>query len=181
MKKICKSCNVNKEIKEFHKDKNNSTGFHSKCKECRKDITKKDYIKNSFRRKKVANDYYYKNKSKVLKSNLEYQKKKLLTDIKYKLTRNLRNRLYYALKNKNWKKDTHFTSYIGCTKEDLVMYLESRFQNGMSWDNYGDWHIDHRVPLSSARSTDEMYKMCHYTNLYPMWAEDNIRKSNHVK
>ena len=48
----------------------------------------------------------------------------------------------------------------------------------MSWDNYGKWHIDHIIPLSSANSEDDIYKLCNYTNLQPLWAEDNLKKSN---
>ena len=50
----------------------------------------------------------------------------------------------------------------------------------MSWDNYGKWHIDHIIPLSSANSEDDIYKLCHYTNLQPLWAEDNLKKSNKI-
>ena len=49
-----------------------------------------------------------------------------------------------------------------------------------SWDNYGKWHIDHIIPLSSANNEDEVYKLCHHTNLQPLWAEDNLRKSNKI-
>jgi hypothetical protein len=50
----------------------------------------------------------------------------------------------------------------------------------MSWDNYGKWHIDHIIPLSSANNEDEVYKLCHHTNLQPLWAEDNLKKSNKI-
>jgi hypothetical protein len=58
----------------------------------------------------------------------------------------------------------------------LKIYLEEKFIDGMSWENQGKWHIDHILPLSSATNEDELYKLCHFTNLQPMWATDNIRK-----
>lgn len=69
---------------------------------------------------------------------------------------------------------------MGCSGQELKRYLESKFQPGMSWDNYGvhGWHIDHIVPLSSFNLSDpeDYKKACHYTNLQPMWAIDNIKK-----
>jgi hypothetical protein len=50
----------------------------------------------------------------------------------------------------------------------------------MSWENRDEWHIDHIIPLSSANSEEELYKLCHYTNLQPLWAEENIKKSNKI-
>ena len=71
---------------------------------------------------------------------------------------------------------------MGCSIESLISHLESQFKDGMSWDNYGyyGWHIDHIIPLSSVSSEDEVYKLCHYTNLQPLWAEDNLKKSNKI-
>jgi hypothetical protein len=59
-------------------------------------------------------------------------------------------------------------------------YLGDLFTEKMNWDNYGEWHIDHIIPLSSANTEEEIYKLCHYTNLQPLWAEDNIKKSNKI-
>jgi hypothetical protein len=59
-------------------------------------------------------------------------------------------------------------------------YLGDLFTEKMNWDNYGKWHVDHIIPLSSANTEEEIYKLCHYTNLQPLWAEDNIKKSNKI-
>lgn len=164
----------------FHKHPNKADGRNPTCKECRKSMSKDQYNKHKNSIKKRTNEYYYNNKERIKEKQREYNKKRRETDIKYVLARRLRNRLYYALKNKNWKKTTHFSEYIGCSREYLVSHLESKFEPGMSWDSYGGWHIDHIVPLSSAKSEEEMYKLCHYTNLQPLWATDNIRKGNNV-
>ena len=71
---------------------------------------------------------------------------------------------------------------IGCAPQFLKEYLEKQFSEGMSWDNYGfyGWHIDHKIPLSSADNEEDIYKLCNYTNLQPLWATDNLKKSNKI-
>ena len=64
------------------------------------------------------------------------------------------------------------------SKGVTIPHLEKQFAIGMSWENRSEWHIDHIIPLSSAKTEDEVYKLCHYTNLQPLWAEDNLKKSN---
>lgn len=67
---------------------------------------------------------------------------------------------------------------LGCTAAELMAYLENRFCPGMSWANHGQWHIDHIVPLSSfnLQDRDQILAACHFTNLQPLWATDNLRK-----
>ena len=65
---------------------------------------------------------------------------------------------------------------MGCSPEFLKEHLQSKFKDGMNWDNYGSWHIDHIIPLSSAKTTEEFNTLCHYTNLQPLWASENLSK-----
>ena len=65
---------------------------------------------------------------------------------------------------------------IGCTPDELRNHLSKQFIDGMSWDNYGEWHIDHILPLVSAKDEEEVVKLCHYSNLQPLWAKDNLIK-----
>jgi hypothetical protein len=58
--------------------------------------------------------------------------------------------------------------------------FQTKFIDGMNWDNRGEWHIDHIIPLSSAKSEEELRKLCHYTNLQPLWEKDNLKKSNKI-
>jgi len=78
-----------------------------------------------------------------------------------------------------------YSELLGCSKEDFKLYLSSKFTDGMSWDNYGrtGWHIDHITPLSSFDLTneDELAAACHYTNMQPLWARDNIIKGNKIE
>lgn len=174
----CFSCKINKPSDDFHRNKRKVKGIESVCKECRRDISKNDYKTRKETIKQKARSYYEHNKETILKAQLKRQKERLKEDPRYALTRRLRNRLYYALKNKSWKKDTHFSDYIGCDQEFLVKHIENQFKDGMTWDNKGLWDIDHIIPLSSATTQEEMYKLCHYTNLQPLWTIDNIKKGN---
>jgi hypothetical protein len=65
---------------------------------------------------------------------------------------------------------------LGTDVESFKTHIESQFADGMSWENHGEWHIDHIVPLASGKTPEDIWKLCHYTNLQPLWAADNIRK-----
>lgn len=194
--KKCIDCKLEKTRDCFNKHRDRTDGFQDFCRECSKirwqkkiaggyaekhrESARNDYYKNREQRKKKANEYYYANKEVVLKKQLAKQKERLQQDPEYRLSRRLRNRLYYALKRKSWKKNTKFAEYIGCTLEELKLHLEKQFVDGMSWENMGLWHVDHKIPLVSAQNEEEMYKLCHYSNLAPMWAKENIKKGSKV-
>lgn len=81
-----------------------------------------------------------------------------------------------ALKYKKSKKSI---KYLGCDISTYKQYLEAKFEDGMSWDNHGEWHIDHIVPLAYENPTDEeVVERLHYTNTQPLWATDNMSKGN---
>ena len=115
---------------------------------------------------------------KRLPITLEIQRIRLKTDINFKLIRYLRSRIWHALKG-NYKSKTTM-KLVGCSIEKLKQHLESQFKEGMTFSNYGKWHIDHIRPCTSfdLSKLDEQYKCFHYTNLQPLWAEENLRKSS---
>jgi hypothetical protein len=107
----------------------------------------------------------------------ETRKRHRLNNVYYRYSNHLRRRLNRFVKHR----DFSASSLVGCSNDEFKMHLEKQFLPGMTWDNYGvnGWHIDHIIPLSSARHDVERLKeLCHYTNLQPLWAEDNRRKSN---
>lgn len=81
-----------------------------------------------------------------------------------------------SLVAKGFRKTKSITEFVGCNLNDFKKYLESQFQERMTWDNYGKWHVDHKVPLVTANTEEEIYKLNYYTNLQPLWAEDNLKK-----
>ena len=89
---------------------------------------------------------------------------------------NSRGRIGSFMKLKGMLKSSKTLDMIGCNKTEFRNWLTSKFQIGMAWNNYGKWHIDHIIPLSWAENPDEVYELCHYTNLQPLWAKDNSSK-----
>jgi hypothetical protein len=125
---------------------------------------------------------HVKYKDNYRKSKLAYVKNKLNTDPNWKLRALLRHRLYIALHGNH--KSGSAVRDLGCSVEFLKNYLESKFQPEMTWDNWSPkgWHIDHIKPLSLFDLTDreQLLKACHYTNLQPLWAKDNLIKGTKV-
>lgn len=107
---------------------------------------------------------------------LAYESRRLKEDPLYALAHLCRRRIWSIFNARKVPKTQKSQDLIGCDWETLKLYFESLFSDGMSWENRELWHIDHIVPLASARSLDEVIKLCHYTNLQPLWAKDNLSK-----
>lgn len=137
------------------------------------------YLKNRKDRINYQKDYYKQNKD-ILRPKIAARTiKKYHLNIQYRIKSNLSVRM-----RKFFKRNGNRTiDFIGCSINDLKIYLESKFKKGMSWDNYGlfGWHIDHIRPCTSFDLSikEEQHKCFHYTNLQPLWAKENIKKSNH--
>lgn len=147
-------------------------------------ISKKDHIAKTQRewRKRTG----YKNRPcessrKWAMENKEYfrryKKCKRRNDINCRIAHNLRSRISCAMRGKAGSAVVD----LGCSMNYFKEHLQKQFLPGMSWDNYGKdgWHIDHIRPLSSFNLTNkkEFKKACHYSNLQPLWANDNLKKS----
>ncbi len=184
-----------KQYREKNKDKIREK--HREYREKNKDkIREKDREYNNKRyaiSRYYWQEYYKKNKEKILKHGLTYRKEykpiknatrkiRYLEDLDYHIKERLRNRMYLALKQSNAIKHKCSMHYFGCTIEVLKQHIELQFKDGMTWDNWGlkTWHIDHIRPCASFDLTDpEQQRQCfHYTNFQPLWAIDNLRKSD---
>jgi hypothetical protein len=82
-----------------------------------------------------------------------------------------------ALSNQGYKKTAKSAEILGCTFEHFKLHIEQQFTLGMSWNNRSEWHIDHIIPLSFARSEQELLLLNHYSNLRPFWSNDNQVKA----
>lgn len=121
------------------------------------------------------NKNYYDNNKNYFSDYVMY---KYNSNNLYRLSHLTRNRIKEFLKSKNITKNNSTFNIVGCSPEFLKEHLEKQFTDGMSWENHGlyGWHIDHIIPLASAKTEEEIYKLCHYTNLQPLWSTDNWKK-----
>jgi len=123
-----------------------------------------------------AKDYYKKNN--LNEYHKKYNKKKRNHDNIFRLINCVRSSVNRYI----YKKKINSFDIIGCSPFELKKYLEEKFTEGMCWENHGKygWHIDHIIPLSSAKTEEEIYELCYYTNLQPLWAEDNLKKGSNI-
>jgi len=122
--------------------------------------------------------YLKSNKHKVLASQNKYLKMRYATSLEFKLSCILRGRVRSALKSQSAIKSNRTIELLGCSISHLRWHLESQFTEGMTWENYGKWEIDHILPCASFNILDPAHqRQCfHWTNLQPLLAIDNMRK-----
>lgn len=125
--------------------------------------------------------YVQKNFLKLKEQKYKYNSKQLKNNPLFKLKQTLRHRIYLYFREHRYVKNISTEIMLGISYEDAKLYLEQQFKEGMSWENHGDWHIDHKIPLSYGKNEEEMLKLCHYSNLQPLWAKENLYKSNNLK
>lgn len=217
--KKCIKCKKTKPFSEFNKNKRIKDGYHYYCRLCKNKMALYDRqvrlkkglcVKcGSVSAKRLCLSCLEKRKSydktehamqlnrcrasKANKKRTEqgyYQKylsNRYNNDIQFRIASCLRSRLYQAIKREI--KLGSAVNDLGCSIEEFKVYLESQFQPGMSWENYGNgsgytkWNIDHIIPLNTVDLTDreQFLKVCHYTNLRPMWQCENISRNKKIK
>lgn len=198
--KYCQFCKIVHSRSQFT-TKDTTDGLAARCKK-HFNIYRKQYYEQN-KEKGIRDSIIWKqnNKERVnelrrirnqtdeyKKRNREYIKNRVDTDPAFRIRLRFSNLMYYHLKahtndqvkksNKSW------TKLVDYSLSELVQHLESKFQDGMNWENYGEWHIDHIIPVSKfniiSLECDEFKKCWSLDNLQPLWAYDNIIKSNNV-
>ena len=148
------------------------------CKTCKnmRDSTKRNSDRETYNRKQRED--WVKNNDKRNAARRKNLQKRRDEDPQYRMKMALHVRLYDAVKYQKGTKSAKTLELLGCTVEQLQTFLAAEFTEGMTWDNYGEWHIDHILPCASFNLEDpeEQKKCFHWTNLQPLWALDNIRK-----
>lgn len=166
--KVCIKCNIEKPKTEFSIKNNSKDGYYYYCKQCVKENIKcKEWYKNQYQNNK---EYRIKWENDKYKSNPQH-----------KLKNNLRCRLNSILSKQKVYKNNTTIKYLGCSLDEYKLYLESRFQNDMNWNNHGIlWEVDHIIPCSSFDLSieDNIYKCFNYTNTQPLYKSINRSKKD---
>jgi len=150
------------------------------------------YVKKNYEKvKEYQKIYYEKNKEKIIKRSCDWCKKNLERcykakndrtkirkneDIIFRIKRKFRTDIYISIKRS--KRNKRIEEILGISFNEFKIYIESMFEPWMSWENWGlyTWHIDHIIPLSSAKTEDEIYSLWYYKNLRPLSANENLKK-----
>ena len=130
---------------------------------------KDNYSNNKEKKLEYQKEYASLNKEKISAYKMEYQRNRRLTDPVYKLKYVVGRLIRNSLKCKGLSKNKRSKDILGCTIEFFKVYIEERFIDDMSWENYGtNWDIDHKIPLATATTEEDVLKLNHYTNLQPL-------------
>jgi hypothetical protein len=139
---------------------------------------------NQEHRREYHKQWRTENVDKIRQIKRDYERNRKATDPLYKLISNFRTAIYQVLKESNVEKNKSYFDILQYTPEELINHLEKQFKDDMTWDNYGVWHVDHKLPITSfdiQEMGDEEFMKCWcLDNLQPMWGEENIRKSNKI-
>jgi hypothetical protein len=206
----CKICTLKdkKEYRFNHKEYNKEYRLNNKeyFTEYNKRYQREYYLKNKLRidkrikeyhlnniqeRKKYQIEYCLKNKEKIIERGKVYFKKnkeiiykkakeRKLNNPLIKLASNIRCLVRNSIKLNGYSKKSKTYEYLGCSFEEFKAHLEKQFTKGMTWENQGQWHLDHIYPVSLAKDEEELIRLNHYTNFQPLWAKDNLKKGNKI-
>lgn len=192
--RICSKCKQKKKLDDFYKRKNDKRGYCSQCKECMIANNKKWCENNNEILKIHRKEYRNNNKDKMLLSNKLWKEshKEHIKEYKrndyhknknnelYKLKIQTRHLIFKSFERKGYKKDSRTEQILGCDYETFINHLLQTYKNnyGIEWDKKEKVHIDHIIPISIAKSEEEVIKLNHYTNLQLLKAKDNLNKSN---
>jgi hypothetical protein len=174
--------------KEEGKRSKSDKEYYLKNKEFINNKNNKYYLENTDKVKKIQKKYREENREILTLKNREYTKKYKISkssDKLWILSSNIRSMMYNSFRNNGYSKKCKTETILGCSFEDFKLYLESKFETWMTWDNKGryngklnyGWDVDHIIPLDTAETEDDIIKLNHFTNLQPLCSYTN----RHIK
>lgn len=173
--KICNKCNIEKDFNEFRIHNTNKDKLTNSCKSCINEYQNFRYsVTRKSKRVKLTKE------EKTEKYRI-WQNNRKRIDPNFKLDRNIRNLIQNSFKVVNNKKSSKTVDILGCTVKEFKNYLESKFEDWMNWQNHGKyngtfnsgWDLDHIVPVSSAKTSEDIIRLNHYTNFQPLCSKVN--------
>jgi hypothetical protein len=186
--KSCSKCKEMKELGSFPNHKKAKDGKGSWCKPCvskntQTYISKGRELHHEKMKRWRENNPQYSTQWVELNQGYytTYYHEKIKGNTLKMLKKSIRGLIGDSFKrgaNGMFRKDLSTENILGCSIEYFTQHLQSQFTEGMTIKNHGKWHIDHIKPISLAKTENEVYLLCHYTNFQPLWALDNLRKSN---
>ncbi len=207
LKYVCSECCKKRAARYYSNHKEEYKQYRIDNKERIEKRTKQHYVQNRDRFLLKNREYCRNNKDKLKQYRLAHREENLKRQQLYsqrpevkidtnrrnriylqknpkaKLGRSLKNQIYQSLRDR--KGGRHWESLVGYSIGDLMKHIEKQFQTGMTWDNYGEWHVDHIVPVAAhnfTKAEDEDFKRCWaLENLQPLWATDNHTKSDKLE
>lgn len=174
MKRCCKCKNtISKTL--FSKNKTRKDGFQDTCKACKAEYWRIKYPRKNPRTRKDPD------RGKLLEQEREKRKRlvrsnKLKTDEFFAIKQRTRKLISHVIYKRGYTKKSKATDILGCSFEFFKAHIENQFLEGMNWENRDKWQIDHKIPVASARTEQELIQLNHYTNLQPLWTIDNSKK-----
>ena len=188
--KKCSKCGETKLVDEFMPRPDRPAGFHSACKACNRQRQQsaemKEYHRKYFQANREARgEYSKKYRLAHIEQVREYEKKKRENDVVWRLRKRTSSTIANSIKKTGGSKEGEsMMKYLPYTIEQLKEHLENQFVEDMSWESYGEWHIDHIYPQSKLPYTSmeepNFQKCWALENLQPLWASDNIRKGDKI-
>jgi hypothetical protein len=200
MEKVCSVCKINKSFDDYYVRKNSKDGRTSNCIVCSKESKKKyngrykDRVKEWYNKNKElsiqrAKEWKVNNPDRSKELNKKSDKKRRIVISKYRRERyhsdnlfrmrdNISSLIGNSFRKKGYSKNTKTHEILGIDYEGFMSYIESKFTQGMTWENKGEWEVDHNIPLSYGKTEEDIIRLNHHSNLQPLWKEDNRKKSN---
>ena len=170
--KECTKCKEIKSLELFSKNKSMKDGICSWCKECHKIAALLSQKKSNYKYQKK----YHKESGKKFPERRKRHYQTIKDCPSFKLKRKIHGAINRGIKG--GEINLNIQNILGCSKGDLIKHLQSKFKKGMTWENYGEWEIDHIKPMSLAFDLNDVKVLNHYTNLQPLWREENNLKGN---
>lgn len=150
------------------------------CVSCKNEREREIYRSDPEAAIKRTKDWQSRNRARHNARAVRYITERRKEDPLFACKCHIKSLIVSSIQRKGFRKRSRTAEILGCSLDEFIVYIERQFLPGMTWENRGEWHIDHIVPLSTAKTEADVIALNHVSNLRPLWAEDNMRKRDKV-